>query len=94
MRPHLAIVAQLWHDYAMRRVRISTTVDGELLGQARALRAGSTDAALFDEALDALLSRFRRAVIDASYAAYDKHPIDGPDAWGDLASFRDAAAGS
>jgi hypothetical protein len=32
-----------------------------------------------------------RAEIDAAYAAYDTHPIDEPDEWGDLASFRDAA---
>lgn len=27
--------------------------------------------------------------LDAAYAAYDEHPIEEPDAWGDLASFRD-----
>ena len=31
--------------------------------------------------------------IDRSYAAYDEMPLDEPDEWGDLASFR-AAAGS
>ena len=36
----------------------------------------------------------RRDEIDASYAAYDEHPLDEPDAWGDLASFRRAAARS
>jgi hypothetical protein len=25
--------------------------------------------------------------IDASYAAYDEHPLDEPDEWGDLASW-------
>jgi hypothetical protein len=30
--------------------------------------------------------------MDASYAAYDVHPLDEPDAWGDLASFRAAAS--
>ena len=30
--------------------------------------------------------------IDASYAVYDEHPLDEPDDWGDLASFREAAA--
>ena len=29
---------------------------------------------------------------DATYLAYDEHPIDEPDEWGDLASFRAAAA--
>jgi hypothetical protein len=32
--------------------------------------------------------------IDAAYASYDEHPLDEPDAWGDLASFRDAAGAS
>jgi hypothetical protein len=61
---------------------------------ARSLRLGATDAALVDEALAALLARHRSAEVDASYAAYDEHPIDEPDEWGDLASFRRAAAAS
>lgn len=71
-----------------------TTVDGDLLHDARELRNGVNDAALLDEALAALLARHRSARTDASYAAYDDHPIDEPDAWGDLASFRAAAAAS
>jgi len=38
--------------------------------------------------------RDRSAELDASYAAYDEHPLDEPDEWGDLASFREAAAAS
>lgn len=53
-----------------------------------------TDAALLDEALTALLARHRAAEIDASYAAYDEHPLDEPDEWGDLTSFCEAAAAS
>jgi hypothetical protein len=53
-----------------------------------------TDAVLVDEALQALLARHRAAQIDASYAAYDEHPLHEPDEWGDLASFRRAAAAS
>lgn len=34
------------------------------------------------------------AAVDASYAAYDEHPLEEPDEWGDLASFRRAAAAS
>jgi hypothetical protein len=34
------------------------------------------------------------AEIDASYAVYDEHPLKEPDEWGDLASFRRAAAAS
>ena len=78
----------------MNRTRLSTTVDAELLEGARRVRSGVTDAALIDEALTALLARHRAAEIDASYAAYDEHPLDEPDAWGDLESFRRAAAAS
>jgi len=77
----------------MARVRVSTTVDEGLLADARRARAGVTDAALLDAALEALLARHRAAEIDASYAAYDDHPLDEPDEWGDLASWS-AAAGS
>lgn len=65
-------------------------MDSELLASARLLRSGATDAALIDEALKALLERHRAAEVDASYAAYDDHPLDEPDEWGDLASFGDA----
>ncbi len=83
-----------WHSCGMSRTRLSTTVDGSLLRSARTLRSGVTDAALIDEALKALLDRHRSGVIDAAYAAYDEHPLDEPDEWGDLASFRGAAAAS
>jgi hypothetical protein len=73
---------------------LSTTVDSTLLQNARALRSGATDAALIDEALRTLLSQHRAAEIDASYAAYDEHPLEEPDEWGDLASFRRAASAS
>lgn len=69
-------------------------MDGDLLKEARALREGLNDASLLDEALSALLVRHRAAQTDASYAAYDERPIDEPDEWGDLASFREAAATS
>jgi hypothetical protein len=76
----------------MARTRLSTTVDAELVAGARRARSGLADAALVDEALRALLARQRAAEVDAGYAAYDAHPLDEPDAWGDLASFRAAAA--
>lgn len=78
----------------MARTRLSTTVDSTLLQEARRVRSGVTDAVLIDEALGALLERHRAAEVDASYAAYDEHPLDEPDEWGDLASFRRAAAAS
>ncbi|HET9104647.1 MAG TPA: type II toxin-antitoxin system VapB family antitoxin [Solirubrobacteraceae bacterium] len=78
----------------MARTRLSTTVDAELLDGARRMRSGLSDAALVDEALTALIARHRAAEIDVSYAAYEQHPLEEPDAWGDLASFRRAAAAS
>ena len=86
-------MADMWHTCGMSRVRVSTTVDEDLLAEARRVRSGSTDAVLLDEALRTLLASHRSAEADRSYAAYDEHPLDEPDAWGDLASFR-AAAGS
>lgn len=82
-----------WHTYAMARTRLSTTVDHDLLQQARSLKAGRADAELIDEALSALLASYRSAETDAAYAAaYTAHPIDEPDEWGDLATFREAAS--
>lgn len=72
---------------------MSTTVDADLLENARRI-AGKPDSALVDDALAALLARHRDAEVDASYAAYDTHPLDEPDEWGDLASFRRAASAS
>ncbi|WP_343708674.1 antitoxin [Mycobacterium sp.] len=76
------------HASGMNRTRLSTTVDAA----ARRVRSGVTDATLIDEALQAFLASHRAAEVDASYAAYDTHPADEPDAWGDLASWRRAAA--
>lgn len=77
----------------MARLRLSTTVDQGLLAHARSCRPGTTDAELVDEALRAFLARERAAEIDAAYAAaYTLHPLDEPDEWGDLASFREAAS--
>ena len=75
----------------MTRVRVSTTVDEALLAEARGVDAGTPDSVLIDAALRAFLADHRAARIDAGYAAYDAHPLDEPDEWGDLAAFRDAA---
>ena len=77
----------------MARTRLSTTVDADLLDGARKA-SGKPDSAMVDDALAALIARYRAAEVDASYAAYDSHPLDEPDEWGDLASFRRAAAAS
>ncbi|MBK5222430.1 MAG: DUF2191 domain-containing protein [Acidimicrobiia bacterium] len=79
----------------MARERVSTTVDRDLLAAARARCRDLNDAALLDEALAALLALHRAAGIDAAYiAGYEAHPLDEPDEWGDLASFRDVAGRS
>ena len=90
---HARSMARTWHNLGMARTRVSTTVDEELLTNARGVCAGLTDAALIDRALAALLAQHRAADIDAAYAVYDRVPLDAADEWGDLASFR-AAAGS
>jgi hypothetical protein len=78
----------------MARTRVSTTVDDALLTEAREVIAATSDAALLDRALAALLAQHRRAEIDLAYAAYDELPLDEPDEWGDIASFRTAAGAS
>ena len=83
-----------WHNRGMSRIRVSTTVDEEGLANARRLRPNVSDSVLLDEALQALCNRHRSAEIDASYAAYDEHPLEAVDDWGDLASFREAASAS
>jgi len=78
----------------MTRVRLSTTVDAQLLEDARRTREGKPDSIVIDDALAALLARHRSAQVDAAYAAYDEHPLAEQDEWGDLATFREAAGAS
>ena len=78
----------------MPRVRLSTTVDEQLLEEARQVRKGEPDSIVIDDALGALLARHRSAQVDAAYAAYDEHPLSENDEWGDLAAFREAAGAS
>lgn len=74
----------------MTRVRISTTVDGELLEAARrGRRLRSSE--LVDEALRALVARDEAAEIDDRYEAYGSQPLGEPDEWGDLESWHAAA---
>ncbi len=89
-----AAMPHMWYKDGMARVRISTTVDEHLLATARRTRSELADSALIDEALRALLARNRAVEIDAAYAAYDRVGLDVDDEWGDLASFRRAAAGT
>lgn len=77
----------------MTRVRISTTVDADLLAEARRTRSGGSDSQLIDAALTALPARRRAVEIDRAYSVeYAAHPLEEPDEWGDLDSFRRAAA--
>lgn len=82
------------YNCGMARARVSTTVDESKLESARRLRPTASDASLLDEALESFISRNRAVEIDASYRAYDEHGPEDPDEWGDLASFREAAASS
>ena len=83
-------MAYLWHGTSS-----SEHHGGEqLLASARQARQGLADAALIDEALAALLARNRAAELDAVYSAYEEHPLDEADEWGDLASWRRAAGAS
>ena len=82
----MSCVAYKCYVRGMRR-RVSTTVDGDLLDQARGLQAWASDAAMMDAALEALAKRHREAEIDAAYEAYDRLPMNTPDEWGDLESF-------
>jgi hypothetical protein len=75
-------LAYSWHSRGMARTGVSTTVDHDLLTNARQAHAGLTDAALLDVGLAALAAKDRAVEIDASYAAYDEHPLEEPDAWG------------
>ena len=75
----------------MSRVRVSTTVDGDLLDAARRLRSTANDAMLLD---GALVARNRASEIDAAYLAYDEFPIEESDEWGSLAAFRAGVAAS
>ena len=68
---------------------VSTTVDAALLSRARRHphRHDRRRPARRSPAGACWLG-YRAAEIDASYAVYDEHPLDEPDEWGDLHSFR------
>lgn len=87
----------------MARVRVSTTVDADLLERARVVHGAQTDASLVEAALMALLDSHRRAEIDAAYdrayaagtaaaAGQGATDAEATDAWGDLAAWRAAVS--
>lgn len=76
----------------MSKVRISTTVDADLLGQARACLAGAKDAVVMERALGALIAQHREAEFDRRIdVGYGQVEYERPDAWGDLHTFLEAA---
>lgn len=76
----------------MSRVRVSTTVDGELLRAARAAVGGATDSYVLETALKALLWSYRSAAVDSAYeTAYAVAPLTTSDDCGDLESWRNDA---
>ena len=77
----------------MARTRISTTVDAGLLARFAVLVPDFPTRRSSKKRVAALLARDCAADIDAAYVAYEVHPLDDEDEWGDLASFR-ASAGS
>lgn len=86
-------MAQDCYIYGMARVRVSTTVDADLLAQARRTRPGDNDSSVMEAALAALLAAHRRAEVDAAYSrAWQDRPIGQRDAWGDPEEFARAAA--
>lgn len=74
------------------RTASHVVLDADLLDRARKA-SGKRGSALIDRALAALVARHRGAEVDASYSAY-AHPLEEPDEWGDLPSFRGAVAAS
>jgi hypothetical protein len=77
----------------MPKVRVSTTVDADLLARARRAHGRATDASLLEAALESLLDAHRRAEVDAAYdRVYSTAPVTEPDAWGDLDAWRRQAS--
>lgn len=70
----------------MREIGPHTAVDAGAGGP------HATETGVLDQTVSTVLAREHATEVDASYAAYDKHPADEPDKWGDLASWRRAAA--
>lgn len=76
----------------MAKIRVSTTVDEQLLADARSCCEGARDSSVLEQALAALVAAHRSAEFDRRIdLAYRDVPLDSPDEWGDLASFVDAA---
>ena len=82
----------MWRGHGRTRSRINLVVDSELLDKARKYCGLKRDEEVIDAALKAFVVQRRNAEIDEAYvAAYDTHPFDEPDEWGNLISFGQAA---
>ena len=77
----------------MGRIRVSTTVDADLLAAAREIE-NVPDSKILDISLRALLRAHRSAEIDAMYRAYDHKSLAEGDEWGDLSTWHEAADSS
>ena len=69
---------QRWHGRGMSRVRAITTVDQQLLSEARRVSGHQPDSALLDAALRSCLQRHRATELDEQYGAYDEQPLNTP----------------
>lgn len=88
-------MAGMGHDCGMAKIRLSTTVDADLLARARAAHGPSTDASVVEAALEALLRLHQESEFDRVYAeAYARQQVGDRDEWGDLQAFLDGAARS
>jgi len=82
----------MWRGHGRAQSRINLVVDSELLDEVRRYCGLETDEEVMDAALKAFVVQRRNAEIDEAYAAaYDAHPFDEPDEWGNLISFGQAA---
>lgn len=70
---------------------MSTTVDADLLSEARRLTSPVNDSSLLETALHELIAVHQRRQIAESYQTYEQLPLSTPDAWGDLESFLNAS---
>lgn len=78
----------------MARIRISTTVDDDLITRARRAHGAGTDSSLLEAALEALLREYRATEINQRYEQGYAQDQPSEDDWGDVTTFLDAAGKS
>ena len=87
------------HDGGMARTRLSATVDAALLEKFTERSSLGTSVKKSHwwtqhSPRCSQLAGYRSAEVDAGYGDYHEHPLDEPDEWGGLASFRRTVAAS